>query len=125
MSKRSGASDSIRQPELNAARNSPSVTRRGPQPPGWRLLAGAAAGVEQCAGERAGLGEADEGGLRTADVPGWWRVGVGVIPIGVWGVRCCHVLIFSLAREAAVRVERALAVDWSTEVRGARTQTNR
>jgi len=33
MSKRSGASETIRQPEPNAARNSSSVTRRGPQIP--------------------------------------------------------------------------------------------
>ena len=30
MSKRSGVSESMRQPEPNAARSSPSVTRRGP-----------------------------------------------------------------------------------------------
>lgn len=34
MSKRSGVSDSMLQPEPNAARSSPSVTRRGPQSPG-------------------------------------------------------------------------------------------
>ena len=187
MSKRSGASESIRQPEPNAARNSPSVTPAGTPVAGLavaeahevkvatgaedgvhsrdvpgasgvvedveqpavddgveglaerveakrvehleagvdaalgglaagdldgargdvdaegagavargedRVLAGAAAGVEQCAGERAGLGEADEGRLRAADVPWRRRAGVGVIPV-VCGVSCGHVPILS------------------------------
>jgi hypothetical protein len=38
MSKRSGASEAMRQPSPSAARSSPSVTRRGPQSPGWRSL---------------------------------------------------------------------------------------
>src|SRR5262245_42160488 len=44
------------------------------------VFAGAASGVEQCAGQRASLGEANERGLRAADVPRRWRAGVGVIP---------------------------------------------
>src|SRR5215470_17898816 len=47
------------------------------------VFAGAASGVEQRAGQRASLGEADEGALRAADVPGRWRAGVGVIPFRV------------------------------------------
>ena len=38
ISKRSGASEPICQPEPKAARNSSSVTRRGPQSPGWSSL---------------------------------------------------------------------------------------
>ena len=65
-----------------------------------RVLAGAAAGVEECAGERAGVGEADEGRLRAADVPGRRRAGVGVIPV-VCGVGCGHVRILSQRGRAA------------------------
>ncbi len=54
------------------------------------VLAGAAAGIEQCASEQARLGEADEGRLRAANVPRRRRSGIGTIPI-VRGVGCGHV----------------------------------
>lgn len=59
------------------------------------VLTGAAASVEQRAGKRASLSEADKGGLRAANVPRRWRAGVRVIPVRVWAVRFAHVLILS------------------------------
>jgi hypothetical protein len=59
------------------------------------VLAGAAAGDEQRAGECSSLGEMHECGLRAADVLRRWRTGVGVIPVRVWGVSFGHVRILS------------------------------
>ena len=59
-----------------------------------RVLAGAAAGVEECAAERAGIGEADKGGLWATDVPGRRRACVGAVPV-VGRVGCGHVGILS------------------------------
>ncbi len=57
-----------------------------------RVLAGAAAGVEECTGQRTDLGEADKGGLWAADVPRGQRACVGAIPV-VGGVGRSHVRI--------------------------------
>ena len=57
------------------------------------MLAGAAAGVEYCPAEKAGVSEADKGSLRAADVPRRRRSGVGVIPV-MWGVSRGHVCNF-------------------------------
>ncbi|MGO9660294.1 MAG: hypothetical protein ACLP7F_18315 [Acidimicrobiales bacterium] len=69
------------------------------------MLAGAAPDVDEGAGERPGIGEADEGRLRAADVPGGRRAGVRAVPI-MRGVGCSHVPILSRRAVRALR-ERA------------------
>ena len=59
-----------------------------------RVLAGPAAGVQECAGQRAGVRETDKGGLWAAYVPGRRRTCIGVVPV-VGGVGCGDVGILS------------------------------
>ena len=60
-----------------------------------RVLASPAARVEEGAGERIGVGEAEKNGLRAADVPRRQRADVGAVPVVMGWAGCGHGSILS------------------------------